>query len=132
MPFDAVLVHAAFEQGQAREKIKNFGVSLGDDGTDRLFVAEGDIAVIVGARDAGHRFGFGKFVLKNGLVPPRERQIILISNGINPISIRIAIGHGILLIHIIANQDDEGNGNDETDGLDDGVEFVSGKEFDVT
>ena len=56
----------------------------------------------------------------------------MISNGINPIAIRVAVGHGILLIHIIANQDDEGNGNDETDGLDDGVEFVSGKEFDVT
>ena len=132
MPFETVLVHAAFEQGQTGEKFKNIEVSLGDDGTDRLLVAECDVAVIVRARDAGHRFGFGKFVLKNGLVPPRERHIILISNGINPISIRIAIGHGILLIDIIANQDDECNGNDETDGLDDGVEFVSGKEFDVT
>ena len=56
----------------------------------------------------------------------------MVSNGVNPISIRIAVSHGILLINIDANQDDEGNGNDETDGLDDGVEFVSGKEFDVT
>ena len=132
MPFDAVLVHAAVDEGQAGKEFEDFGVSLGDDGTDRLFVAEGDIAVIVRARNAGHSFGFGKFVLKNGLIPPRKRQIILISNGINPISIRVAVGNGILLIHIIANQDDEGNGNDKADGLDDGVEFVSGEEFDVT
>ena len=131
LPLQAIIVETAIHYGIVGENLKQFGVGIRDHRIERFILVPCQGVIIGGSYPASH-FHFRNFGLEVGFVPPRQRKVIFITHSIDAVAVRRGIGDGILLIDVVADQYDEGNGDDEPHRLDGGIKFVAREEFEVT
>ena len=71
-------------------------------------------------------FHLGQLAVDDFLHAVTIEEIFFIAHGINPLTVGVLAGDGVLLHHIAETDDDEGQGHTQANEFNSSVELVSG------